>query len=210
MYNNIPAEIKPSEAFAQISYAGAFDPDFCLLLRERRSTSLTQMQDEAIEVESNILAADRLRSRADTDGRKGKSEASTSGPSLPHPQVNELTQVMNFLKEEMERLKVERKQLNKSTQNTESRVGFRRPNNFSPPTMHKEKERDKDDQRIQAPFQNNFVVYEEEGEIDEPEPKIHSLEVTPPFPHLTQSAYEESLMNSQLNELSKGDKVSGG
>jgi hypothetical protein len=76
--------------------------------------------------------------------------------------------------------------------------------------MHKEKERDRDDQRIQAPFQNNFVADEEGGETGEPEPKIHSLEVTPPFPHLTQSAYEESLMNSQLNELSKEDKASGG
>jgi hypothetical protein len=38
MYNKIPAEVKPSEASAQISYAGAFDPDFCLLLRERRAT----------------------------------------------------------------------------------------------------------------------------------------------------------------------------
>jgi ribonuclease HI len=215
MYNKIPAEIKPSEASAQISYAGAFDPDFCLLLRERRATSLAQMQDAAIEVESNILAADRLRTRADADRKKGKSEASTSGsnisgPSLPHPQVNEITQVMNFLKEEMERFKVERKQMNKGPQNTENRTGFRRPNNFSPPTMHREKERDRNDQRIQAPFQNNFVADEEEGETDDPEPKIHSLEVTPPFPHLTHSTYEESLMNSQLNELSKGNKASGG
>jgi hypothetical protein len=54
------------------------------------------------------------------------------------------------------------------------------------------------------------VADEEEGEADEPKPKIHCLEVTPPFPHLTQSAYEESLMNNQLNELSKGDKVGGG
>jgi hypothetical protein len=53
MYNKIPAEIKPSEASAQISYASAFDPDFCLVLRERRTTSLAQMQDAAIEVESN-------------------------------------------------------------------------------------------------------------------------------------------------------------
>jgi hypothetical protein len=210
MYNKIPAEVKPSEASAQISYAGAFDPDFCLLLRERRATSLAQMQDAAIEVESNILAADRLRNKADANRRKGKSEASTSGPSLPHPQVNELTQVMNFLKEEMERLKMERKQMNKGPQNTENRTGFRRPNNFAPPTMHREKERDRDDQRIQAPFQNNFVAEEQEGETDEPEPKIHSLEVTPPFPHLTHLAYEESLMNSQLNELSKGNKASGG
>jgi hypothetical protein len=98
----------------------------------------------------------------------------------------------------------------KGPQNTENKGGFRRPNNFAPPTMHKEKERDRDDQRIQAPFQNNLVADEEEREPDEPEPKIHSVEVTPPFPHLTQSAYEESLMNGQLNELSKGDKVGGG
>jgi ribonuclease HI len=63
---------------------------------------------------------------------------------------------------------------------------------------------------FRLPFQNNFVAEEEERETDEPEPKIHSVEVTPPFPHLTKSAYEESLMNSQLNELSKGDKAGGG
>jgi hypothetical protein len=40
MYNKIPAEIKPSEASTQISYASAFDPNFCLILRERRATSL--------------------------------------------------------------------------------------------------------------------------------------------------------------------------
>jgi uncharacterized small protein (DUF1192 family) len=109
MYNKIPAEIKPSEASAQISYASAFDPDFCLVLRERRATSLSHMQDVAIEVESNILVADRPRNQADIDRRKEKSEASTSNPTLSHPQVNELTQVMKFLKEEVERLRVERK-----------------------------------------------------------------------------------------------------
>jgi hypothetical protein len=176
MYNKIPAEIKPSEASAQISYASAFDPDFCLVLRERRATSLAQMQDAAIEVESNILAADRLRNKTNADRRKGKSEASTSdsntsGPSLSHPQVSELAQVMNFLKEEVERLKVERRQMYKGPQNTENKGGFRRPNNFAPPTMHKEKERDRDDQRIQAPFQNNFMADEEQEEVDEPEPK---------------------------------------
>jgi ribonuclease HI len=215
MYNKIPAEIKPSEAAAQISYASAFDPDFCLVLRERRATSLAQMQDAAIEVESNILAADRLRNQADTNRRKGKSEASvsgsnTSGLSVPHPQANELTQLLNVLKEEMERIKVERKQMNKGPQNTENKGGFRRPNNFAPPNIHKEKERDRDDQRVQAPFQNNFMVNEEHEEVDEPEPKIHSLEVTSPFPHLTKSAYEESLMDGQLNELSRGDKAGGG
>jgi hypothetical protein len=210
MYNKIPAEINPSEASAQISYAGAFDPELCLLLRERRATSLAQMQDAAIEVESNILAADRLRNKANTDRRKGRSEASTSGPSLPHPQVNKLTEIMKFLTEEMEILKVERKQTYKGPQNVENKGGFRRPNNIAPPTMHRERGRDREDQRIQAPFQNHLVAHEEEREADELDPEIHCLEDTPPFPHLTQTAYEESLMNGQVNELSKGDKAGGG
>jgi len=49
-----------------------------------------------------------------------------------------------------------------------------------------------------------------EGESDELDPEIHCVGDNPPFPHLTQSAYKESLMDSQLNELSKGDKASSG
>jgi hypothetical protein len=210
MYNKIPAEIKPSEASAQISYAGAFDPDFCLLLRERRATSLAQMQDTAVEVESNVLAADRLRNKANADRRKGKSEASTSGPSMPHTQVDELTRMVKSLSAEMERMRVEGRQAYKGPHNTENKGGFRRPNNFSPLNVQKERGRDREDQRIQAPFQNNFVVKDEERETDKLDPKIHYFGDTPPFPHLTQSAYEESLMDSQLNELSKGDKADGG
>jgi hypothetical protein len=116
MYNKILAEIKPSEALAKISYANAFGPDFCLLLRERRATSLAQMQDAAIEVESNVLAVDRLRNKADADRRKGKSEASTSGPSVPHPQVDELTRMVKSLSAEMERMKVEGRQVYKGPQ----------------------------------------------------------------------------------------------
>jgi hypothetical protein len=209
MYNKILAEINPSEASAKISYASAFNPDFCLLLRERRATSLAQMQYAAIEVESNILEADRLRNKTDAYRRKGRSEASTFGPSVPHPQVDELTKMVNSLSVEMERMKVEGRQEYKGPQNFENKGGFRRPNNISPLTMQRDQRgRDREDQKIQAPFQNNFVADEEEGEIDGLDPKIHYFIDAPPFPHLTQSAYEEYLMDSQLNELSKGDKAS--
>jgi hypothetical protein len=43
MYNRISAEIKPSEASSKITYSSAFDPDFCLLLRERRAATLAHM-----------------------------------------------------------------------------------------------------------------------------------------------------------------------
>jgi hypothetical protein len=38
-----------------MTYANAFDPNFFLLLREIRATSLDHMQDATLEVESNIL-----------------------------------------------------------------------------------------------------------------------------------------------------------
>ena len=50
MYRKIPTEIKPTEASTKITYVGAFDLDFFLLLRERIYTTLTQMQDNSLEV----------------------------------------------------------------------------------------------------------------------------------------------------------------
>jgi hypothetical protein len=169
MYNKIPTEINPSEALAKISYASAFGLDFCLLLRERRATSLAQMQDVAIEVESNVLEVDRLRNKANTDRRKGRSETSTSGPLMPHPQVDELTKIVKSLSAEMERMKVEGRQAYKGPQNIENKGGFRRPNNVFPPTVQRERGRDRENQKIQAPFQNNFMAEEEEGGTEEPE-----------------------------------------
>jgi hypothetical protein len=70
------------------------------------------------------------------------------------------------------------------------------------PREHRGKYRD--DQRVQTPLQNNLVDHEERDEIDEFGPKIHYIEETPPFPHLTQSAYVKYLMNIQIHELGKG------
>ena len=57
MYIKIPTKINPTDTLAKITHANTFDTDFCLLLRERRSASLSLMQDAALEVESNILAS---------------------------------------------------------------------------------------------------------------------------------------------------------
>jgi hypothetical protein len=207
MYNKIPTEIKPTETSAKITYASAFDPDLCLLLRERRATSLAHMQDAALEVESNILAVDKLRSKADRDRRKGRSEASTSGSSVSHPQVDELAKLVKSLSAEVERLKLEGKQSYRNPLNVDNRGGFKRTNNAPQIIQRDQRNRDRDDQKIQAPFQNNLVT-DEEGEEEDIDPEIHFLGDTSSFPHLTQSAYEESLMDSQLNELSKGEKTS--
>jgi hypothetical protein len=108
----------------------------------------------------------------------------------------------------MERWELEGKPMYRNPQNIDSR-GFRKPNNNVPQDFPREqRSRDRDDQRIQTPLQNNLVSHEEGEEVDEIDPEIHYIEDTSSFPHLTQSAYEESLINTQINELSRGKKTS--
>jgi hypothetical protein len=67
------------------------------------------MQDAALEVESNILATDKLRSKSDRDRRKGRAEVSTSDSSVAHPRVDELKKLVKSLSAEIEKLKFEGK-----------------------------------------------------------------------------------------------------
>ena len=65
MYSKIPVEVKPTTTSAKLTYASAFDYEFCLLLRERRCATLDDMQDATLEVESNIMVADKLKGNVD-------------------------------------------------------------------------------------------------------------------------------------------------
>ena len=42
-YQIIPIDISPSQATTKISFVGAFEPDFAIVLRERRSPTLVNM-----------------------------------------------------------------------------------------------------------------------------------------------------------------------
>jgi hypothetical protein len=166
------------------------------------------MHDAAVEVESNILVVDQLRNKADRDVSRRRTEASPSHSSPLPLQTNEVAKVLKSLSTRMEKWELEGKPMYRNPQNTDNR-GFRRPGNNMPQTLPKEqRRRDRDDQRIQTPLQNSLVAHEEGKEIEELDPKIHCIEDTSPFPHLTQYTYEESLINTQINELSKGEKVS--
>jgi len=72
MYNKILDEIKPTETSAEITFANAFDVEFSLLLRERRSTTLLSMQELALKVESNILTSEKLKTKSDREKKKYK------------------------------------------------------------------------------------------------------------------------------------------
>ena len=127
MYGKIPAEIKPSETSAKLTYANAFDHEFSLLPREIRLVSLLNMQDAALEVESNILASNRLKKEITQQiyDRKGKKEA-VPGVSTSHSiggKIDEMAKLVKILTAKLNKLELE-KNSNKPVQE-----GERNPNN---------------------------------------------------------------------------------
>ena len=66
MYNFVPVDIKPLVGAVKLHYADAFDSDFALLLRERKSSNLPAMFQDALEVESNMMESDKIRQKMET------------------------------------------------------------------------------------------------------------------------------------------------
>ena len=101
MYSKIPTEIKPTGTLAMITYANSFDSDFYLLLRERRSASLSLMQDASLEVESNILASQKVKGKVD----RRKQLADYSGASALENKIEKMTKLLDNLISEISKLK---------------------------------------------------------------------------------------------------------
>ena len=101
MYIKIPTEIKPTGTSSMITYVNAFDSDFCLLLIERRSASLSLMQDATLEVESNILASQKVKRKVD----RRKQPTDYSGASKSENKIEKMTKLLDNLTAEMSKLK---------------------------------------------------------------------------------------------------------
>jgi hypothetical protein len=109
------------------------------------------MQDAALEIESNILATDKLRSKSDRDRRKGRDEASTSDSFVAYPQVDELTKLVKSLSVEMEKMKLEGKKSYRKIHNVDNRGNLRRPNNAPQIIQRDQINRNRDDKKSPSP-----------------------------------------------------------
>ena len=54
MFNRIPNDVKPTHNVSKVTYVGYFEYDFSIMLRETRSTTLSIMHDDSLDVESNM------------------------------------------------------------------------------------------------------------------------------------------------------------
>ena len=64
-----------------MTFVGSFDPDFAFLLRERRSTYLMKMQDDVLEIESNMMASGKLKAKTKTGNKENRKFKEQGGPS---------------------------------------------------------------------------------------------------------------------------------
>ena len=95
-----------------ITFANAFDAKFSLWLRAAKPLSFPAMQEVAIEVESNILVANKLKAE-ENKGVKGKKkqkedkQASTLKHFSAEEKLDEMSNLMKHLASKMSKLEVE-------------------------------------------------------------------------------------------------------
>ena len=111
-YNSIPTDIKPSPGVAKLHYANAFDNDFYLLLRERKSTTLPAMFTDALEVEANMMACGKIKPRVEVDKRKGREEVHPTSSTSASSDVN-FEMMLKTMEKLMDRIMVESKPINR-------------------------------------------------------------------------------------------------
>ena len=95
-----------------ITFANAFDAKFSLWLRATKPQSLPTMQEAAIEVESNILVANKLKAEENKGGKEKKKQKdeknpSTSKESPADQKLDEMSNLMKHLASKMSKLEVE-------------------------------------------------------------------------------------------------------
>jgi hypothetical protein len=113
LYNRIPTEVKPSQPTVKIAFVVSFDPYFSLLLRERRSTTLIGMQDDVLEIESNMITSRNAKIRSESGERekiKQKEQVGTLGTNkIQDDKIEEMSRLNKDLSNKLDKMKTKRR-----------------------------------------------------------------------------------------------------
>jgi hypothetical protein len=109
----------------KVTFVGPFDPDFSLLLRERRSVYLTKMQDDIVEIESNMMASRKLKYKFEIGNKETRRFREQEGPSgigrSSEDKINDMAKIIKELSN-----KISRMELDQSKNDQFPRKDFRR------------------------------------------------------------------------------------
>jgi hypothetical protein len=94
-----------------VTFTGAFEPDFALLLRERRSSTLTRMQDNAIEIESNMMESGKLKSNVEIgtkEPRCFREQAGSFGSrKSAEEKMDDMAKIIKYLSNKISRMELD-------------------------------------------------------------------------------------------------------
>jgi hypothetical protein len=114
-------EVKPYQPAAKVTFAGAFDYDFTLLLREIRSTTLAGMEDDVIEIESNMMASRKLKTKFEMGKREPRHFKEHTGPSgygkYTEEKMDEMAKIIKDLSKKNSRMEIEQEKLDPYVRN---------------------------------------------------------------------------------------------
>jgi hypothetical protein len=147
LYNKIPVEVKPSQPAAKVTFAGAFKPDFTLLLRERRGDTLTRMKDTSIEIEYNMMASGKLKTKLEMRNRETKCFREQAGPS--DDKMDDMARTIKELSN-----KIFGMELDQSKAHPFIKREFIR----NPSPQNQQRKIKNEDQKIQTPLKNESFI----------------------------------------------------
>jgi len=153
LYNKIPAVVKPSEPSTKVTFAGAFELDFSLLLREIRGSTLNRMQDDAVEIESNMMASGKLKDKIETVNHENRRYREPAGPPGSNRYTDDRVHDMARVIKELSN-KISRMELDQAKADSSNKKDFRR----NPNPQNQQRQIKNEDQKIQAPLKSeNFI-----------------------------------------------------
>jgi hypothetical protein len=200
VYNSLPIDCKPPEGMAKLHYAEAFDDEFALFLRERRSPTLAQMMSDAVEVEINMMSSKRGRYRAYPREQKKPKEESRASTSSD-PKFDSLMKVMEKL---VDKLSIRDKPPARDNVPQVRNPNYRGPRQQdpNPPRIIQRGEkipndpnRENNDQ-VRPPFQQNLV---DEEFLNEEHEEINSVGGEDERYFLTKKQHDDYLKGLQVN-----------
>jgi hypothetical protein len=136
-----------------VTFAGDFEPDVSLLLRERRSVDLTRMHDDDIEIESNMMASRNLKAKIEMGNKETIRFREKAGPSGSGRSAEDKMDDMEKIVKELSN-KISKMELDQSKTDQFARKYFR----GNPNPQAQQRQIKNEDQKIQTPFKNEFFL----------------------------------------------------
>jgi hypothetical protein len=181
LYNKIPTEVKPSQPVVKVTFIRAFNHDFALLLRERRSVDLTKMQDDALEIKSNMMASGKLKTKYETGNKETRRYREQGGPSGSGRSSKDKMDDMARIIKELSN-KISRMELDQDKNEHYPRKEFRK----NPNPQNHQKQIKNEDQNIQTPIKSeNFIGGQDIEDFEELEEDMNNLDDNTFQPYIT-------------------------